>query len=69
MQFGFYGVYCVGHISLDWSLITSLVERWRPKTHTFHLPIGEMIVTLQDIAMILGLRIHEPPITNTCDGD
>ena len=69
MQFGFYGVYCVGHISLDWSLITSLVERWRPKTHTFHLPIGEMIVTLQDIAMILGLCIHRPPITDTCDID
>ena len=69
MQFGFYGVYRVRHISLDWPLITSLVERWRPKTHTFHLPIGEMIVTLQDIAMILGLCIHRPPITDTCDID
>ncbi|RVW53212.1 Serine/threonine-protein phosphatase 7 long form-like [Vitis vinifera] len=55
MQSGFYGVYRVGHISLDWPLITSLVERWRPETHTFHLPIGEMTVTLQDVAMILGL--------------
>ena len=69
MQFGFYGVYHVGHISLDWPLITSLVERWRPETHTFHLPIGEMTVTLQDVAMILGLRIHGPPITNICDLD
>ncbi|KAL6328516.1 hypothetical protein AAG906_038711 [Vitis piasezkii] len=69
MQSGFYGVYRVGHISLDWPLITSLVERWRPETHTFHLPIGEMTVTLQDVAMILGLRIHGPPITGTCDID
>ncbi|RVW99396.1 Serine/threonine-protein phosphatase 7 long form-like [Vitis vinifera] len=53
MQSGFYGVYRVGHISLDWPLITSLVERWRPETHTFHLPIGDMTVTLQDVAMIL----------------
>ena len=69
MQSGFYGVYRVGHISLDWPLIMSLVERWRPETHTFHLPIGEMTVTLQDVAMILGLRIHGPPITGTCDID
>ena len=26
--------------------IDRLVERWRPETQTFHLPIGEMIVTL-----------------------
>ena len=28
-----------------------------------------MTVTLQDVAMILGLRIHGPPITSTCDID
>ncbi|RVW88638.1 Serine/threonine-protein phosphatase 7 long form-like [Vitis vinifera] len=28
-----------------------------------------MTVTLQDVAMILGLRIHGPPITGTCDID
>ena len=27
MQSGFYGVYCVRHISLDWQLITSFIER------------------------------------------
>ena len=69
MQSRFYGVYHVGHISLDWPLITSLVERLRPKTHTFHLRIGEMTVTLQDVAMILGLCIHGPPIIGTCDID
>ncbi|KAJ9671156.1 hypothetical protein PVL29_027237 [Vitis rotundifolia] len=69
MQSGFYDVYRVRHTSLDWPLITSLVERWRLETHTFHLPIGEMTVTLQDVAMILGLRIHGPPITGTCDID
>ena len=29
----FYGVYRIGHITLDWGLITNLVERWRPETH------------------------------------
>ncbi|KAL6323421.1 hypothetical protein AAG906_038990 [Vitis piasezkii] len=28
-----------------------------------------MTVTLQNVAMILGLRIHGPPITSTCDID
>ncbi|RVX07230.1 Serine/threonine-protein phosphatase 7 long form-like [Vitis vinifera] len=66
---GFYGVYRIGHITLDWGLITSLVERWRPETHTFHLPVGEMTITLQDVTVILGLRIHGLPITGTCDID
>ena len=42
----FYGVYRIGHITLDWGLITNLVERWYLETHTFHLPVGEMTITL-----------------------
>ena len=41
----------------DRSLLTALVDRWRPETHTFHLPFGEMTPTLQDVAMLLGLPI------------
>ena len=29
-------------------LVTALVDRWRPETHIFHLPCGEMTVTLQE---------------------
>ena len=42
--------------------ITALVDRWRPETHTFHLRVGEMTVTLQDVAMILGLPIDGAPL-------
>ncbi|WVZ91587.1 hypothetical protein U9M48_037737 [Paspalum notatum var. saurae] len=42
---------------IDHSLITALVDRWRPKTHTFHLPCGEMAPTLQDVTYLLGLPI------------
>ena len=65
----FYGMYRIGHVTLDWALITSLVERWCLETHTFHLPVGEMTITLQDVVIILGLRIHGPPVTGTCDFD
>ena len=63
---GFYGIYCMGHIMIDWPLITSLVERWRPKTHTFHVPVEEMTITLQDIAIILGFCIHGLVVIGTC---
>ena len=39
----------------DMSLLTALLDRWRPETHTFHLPVSEMTPTLQDVAMLLGL--------------
>ena len=44
-------------VKLDRSLLSALVDRWRPETHTFHLPCGEMAPTLQDVAMLLGLPI------------
>ncbi|XP_073133494.1 serine/threonine-protein phosphatase 7 long form homolog [Henckelia pumila] len=40
-----------------------MVERWHRETHTFHLPIGEITITLQDVAMIWGLNIDGIPIT------
>lgn len=52
-----YRVTRLPHIDIDWSLITSLVERWQSETHTFHLPNCEMSITLQDIAIITGLPI------------
>uniref|UniRef100_A0A452ZR63 Aminotransferase-like plant mobile domain-containing protein n=1 Tax=Aegilops tauschii subsp. strangulata TaxID=200361 RepID=A0A452ZR63_AEGTS len=38
--------------------LTALVDRWRPETHSFHLPCGEMTVTLKDFDMINALVIQ-----------
>ncbi|KAL8105619.1 hypothetical protein AgCh_029429 [Apium graveolens] len=54
---GFDGVARLTGIHTDWSLVTALVEHWRPETHTFHLPVGEYTITLQDVSIIPGLRV------------
>ena len=51
---------------INWLLNTSLVERWWPETHTFHVSVIEMTITLQDVGIILGLRIHGPAVIGTC---
>ncbi|EPS71928.1 hypothetical protein M569_02828, partial [Genlisea aurea] len=63
LRAGFYGVYKAGRMRLDHALVTALVERWRPETHTFHLPVGEATVTLQDISVLWGLPVDGDPIT------
>lgn len=35
----FDGVSRLSCIVMAWGLITALVERWWPETHTFHLPV------------------------------
>jgi hypothetical protein len=42
---------------MDRALVTCLVDRWRPDTHTFHFPWGEMALTLQDVSCLLGLPL------------
>ncbi|GMQ06244.1 hypothetical protein CsSME_00050900 [Camellia sinensis var. sinensis] len=38
-------------------VVSSFVERWQPETNTFHFIVGEMTITLDDVATILGLPI------------
>ena len=48
---------------LDSTAITAHTDCWRPETHSFHLALGEMTVTLEDIAMISGLPIEGRALT------
>ena len=49
-------------LQYDSSLLTCLVDRWRPETHTFHFRWGEMAPTLQDVSYLLGLPLAGVPI-------
>ncbi|WCJ34836.1 Aminotransferase-like plant mobile domain family protein [Euphorbia peplus] len=68
-QVGFYGVARLGFIQLDWQLISALVERWRPETHTFHLPEGECTITLQDVGIITGLPVDGHVVSGCASHD
>ncbi|RYR65702.1 hypothetical protein Ahy_A03g011632 [Arachis hypogaea] len=48
---------------VDEPLFSTFIERWRPETHTFHMPFGEYTITLQDVAYQLGLPIDGKAIS------
>ncbi|KAH1253962.1 Serine/threonine-protein phosphatase 7 long form [Glycine max] len=61
-QSGFYWIMKMGYLKINSSLITALIERWRPETHTFHMRCGECTITLQDVSVLLGLRVDGAPL-------
>lgn len=68
-QAGFFGVACLGFVKVDRELISALVERWRPETHTFHMPIGEVTITLQDVTALIGLKAEGKPVVGDTNLD
>ncbi|KAJ6799444.1 protein DEFECTIVE IN MERISTEM SILENCING 3 [Iris pallida] len=60
--FGFHHVDAIRIRRHDKDLILSLIERWWPLRNTFQLPVGEITITLADVAQILGLPITGNPI-------
>ncbi|XP_020421289.1 protein MAIN-LIKE 1 [Prunus persica] len=41
----------------DKIVVSTFVERWNPETNTFHMPFGEMTITLDDVSSILGIHV------------
>ena len=54
---------------IDYKFILALLERWRPETHTFHLPFGECVITLEDVYMLLGLPIDGKTVNERVNQD
>ncbi|KAH6785794.1 hypothetical protein C2S51_038249 [Perilla frutescens var. frutescens] len=44
------------------NLVSAFVERWHPETNSFHLPFGEMSITLEDVYCLTGLCIEGRPV-------
>ena len=44
-------------------------HRWRPETHTFHLPCGEMTITMQDVKAIFDLWLGGLPVIGRVHND
>ncbi|KAK2447475.1 protein MAIN-LIKE [Trifolium repens] len=42
---------------LNHGLLTAFAERWHPETSSFHLPVGELAITLDDVQCLLHLSI------------
>ena len=61
-QCDFYWIMTMGYLKISVSLITTLIERWRPETHTFHMRCRECTITLQDVSILLGLRVDGAPL-------
>nr|XP_009610035.1 protein MAIN-LIKE 2-like [Nicotiana tomentosiformis] len=52
----------IGRLQFNWALITAMIERWRPDTHTVHLPIDEATITLEDVEVLFGLPVNGLPV-------
>ncbi|RYR31583.1 hypothetical protein Ahy_B01g056409 [Arachis hypogaea] len=48
---------------LDEPLVNAFIERWRPETHTFHMPFGKCTITLQDVAYQPGISVDGLPVS------
>lgn len=49
----------------DITLIKALAGHWRPETNSFHFHFGEMMITLEDVYMIMLLLISRCVVTHT----
>ncbi|CAL2235637.1 unnamed protein product [Prunus armeniaca] len=53
----------------DKIVVSTFVERWHPETNTFHMPFGEMTITLDDVSSILGIPVSGAAVAPLGDDD
>ncbi|KAJ1424740.1 Aminotransferase-like, plant mobile domain [Sesbania bispinosa] len=47
------------HSLVDRSLLSAFTERWHRETSSFHLPVGEMTITLDDVSSLLHIPTED----------
>ena len=57
---GLYSLSSCSYKFVNKVVVSAFVERWQPETNSFHMPFGEMPVSLDDVSTILGI-----PVTST----
>jgi len=54
---GLHDLLYIRYKSVTYAMITTMCERWHLETNSFHLPVGEMRITLDDVANLLRILI------------
>ena len=55
---GLHHLIYTGYYSVTHAMIRALCERWHTETSSFHLPVGEMTITLDDVHNLLHIPIY-----------
>lgn len=61
LDLGFGPFLSIPLLKADKALLMALAKRWSPITRTFHLPMGEIGVTLTDFYMMTWLFVGGAP--------
>ncbi|XP_019442244.1 PREDICTED: serine/threonine-protein phosphatase 7 long form homolog [Lupinus angustifolius] len=64
-----FGLLTIGAVEINNHLLLTLIERWRPETHTFRFPCGEATMTLEDVAYQLDIPIDREVVTGVTSTD
>src|SRR3954464_5537319 len=62
---GLSGLCMTGYTTISTGMQGAFVERWHKETSSFHLPVGEMMITLHDVQCLLHLPIRGPLLTHS----
>ncbi|XP_058734877.1 protein MAIN-LIKE 1-like [Vicia villosa] len=62
---GLSGLCMTCYTTISHGMQGAFVERWHNETSSFHLPVGEMTITLDDVQCLLHLPIRGPLLTHS----